>query len=81
MKYRHRFTRPGKGEAYQTARAATEKLDDDHLSFQGWWHPYRHILAIVTEAHPDLPGRDAEHVSAKALRVERDVRTRERDLR
>lgn len=68
-----RYTRPGKIEAYRTALAFAETLQDDELLEVGW-KPYNKVKAHVAEIHPLLDKGDVECVSAKALRVERGKR-------
>ena len=70
---KHRFTRPGKSEAYETALAIVEELSDDALLAWGW-RTYNAVRKGVARAHPMLSKKDAEHVAAKALRVERGKR-------
>ena len=72
---KHRYTKPGKGEAFETALAIAANLSDEKLNRVGH-QAYNTIRTQVAAAHPDLARGDVNEVAAKALRVERGNRRR-----
>ena len=74
---KNRFTKPGKGEAYDEAAALVRGFSDDKINANNHFDDVR---TIVAQNHPILSPADVDHVVGKAFRVERGRRVGDRGM-
>lgn len=77
---RHRYTRPGKAQAFETAQRFARTLSD-HLLLAYGWAAHTWLTANVQSEHPHVPIQDIKHVAATALRLERGTRRQRNHVR